>query len=399
MRAQFQKGTKAVAFCGTRGVPASYGGFETAVDEISRCFVKRGYDCVVFCRASSSDHRPRIHDGRRLFYVKGSSARTLDTFVSAFETGWYLLRHRQDYGHVFWFNNANLPGILLTLLARIPTSVNTDGLEWRRSKWSWPFKTYYFLSSLLISLLCKSLISDSRTIQSYYRMIFFKDTQFVPYGVPPSPTVSQERESAILDQYGVRPGGYFLQITRFEPDNLPLNTARAFQATRLVDDKLNLLLVGYRQETPYARQVKEMSGRDGILVADAVYETEVLAVLRKNCFCYIHGNSVGGTNPALLEAMASCPRVLAIDVPFSREVLGVTGYFFAPGNIAETLRYVRNCPEQSGAMQDRVQSLYRWDAVTESYIRLMTGKPATYAERTSSDAPPGFDPFARTDQS
>ena len=150
MGQQTSRAGKPVAFCGTRGVPANYGGFETAVDEISRRLASRDLNCVVFCRASSRNRMPKWHNGRRLVYVKGSRVRALDTFVSAFQTGWHLLRHRGEYGHVFWFNNANLPGILLTLLARVPTSVNTDGLEWRRAKWSPPFKAYYFLSSFLI---------------------------------------------------------------------------------------------------------------------------------------------------------------------------------------------------------------------------------------------------------
>lgn len=373
-----RKDGRAIAFCGTRGVPANYGGFETAVDEISRRIIGDGRNCVVFCRASTRDKMPESHEGRRLVYVKGSSVRALDTFVSSLQTGWHLLRHRKEYGHVFWFNNANLPGILLTLLAGIPVSVNTDGLEWRRAKWRWPFKAYYFFSSFLISHLCGSLISDSRAIQSYYKKTFFKDTQFIPYGVPQLPELSLERKSAILKRYGLRAGRYFLQITRFEPDNLPLDAARAFQASRLAEEGFGLLLVGYQHETSYARQVKSMSGGDGIAVADAVYDPEILTALRSNCFCYVHGNSVGGTNPALLEAMASSPRVLAIEGPFSRELLGEIGYFFEPAGMAASLRGVLNSPNRAALMRDRVRSRYDWDAVAESYVRLMDGRVADY---------------------
>lgn len=371
--------SRVIAFCGTRGVPANYGGFETAVDEISRRFVKRGQDCVVFCRTSTRDKMPESHKGRRLVYVKGSSVRALDTFISSFQTGWHLLRHRGEYNHVFWFNNANLPGILLTLLARIPTSVNTDGLEWRRAKWRWPFKVYYFLSSYAISRLCRSLISDSRAIQSYYKITFWKDTQFVPYGIPDVPEVSAEKASATLKRYGLVPKRYFLQITRFEPDNLPLDTARAFHASGLAKDGFKLLLVGYQHATPYALQVKAMSNVDSIVVADAVYDAEILTALRSNCFCYVHGNSVGGTNPALLEAIANCPRVLAIDGPFSQELLGDTGYFFTVEDMASTFRNARNYPDRSADMLERVRARYDWNAVVASYARLAEGKSADYS--------------------
>ena len=379
MKAQSNLRNKTVAFCGTRGVPAKYGGFETAVDEISRRFVERGYNCVVFGRMSSSDQRLEYHEGRRLVYVKGSTRRTLDTFLASFQTGWHLLRHRKEYEYAFWFNNANLPGVLLTLVARIPLSVNLDGLEWRRAKWRWPFKAYYFLSSFLVSLLCQSLVSDSRAIQAYYRKTFNKDTHFVPYGTPRTRRVTLDKQMAILDRYGVTPGRYFLQITRFEPDNLPLNTATAFRAADLATKGFKLLLVGYQHETPYARQIEAMSDTNGILVVDAVYDSEVLTVLLENCFCCVHGNSVGGTNPALLAAMASCPRILAIDIAFSREVLGDTGYFFTPANMAASFRSILGRPDRSTAMRDRVQSRYRWDSVAEAYMRLVEGQPAAYS--------------------
>lgn len=371
--------TGTVAFCGTRGVPARYGGFETAVDEISRRFAECGYDCVVFSRLSSGGGALDHSQDRRLVYVKGSSRRALETFASAIQTGMHLVRHRREYDHVFWFNNANLPGILLTRLARIPFSVNLDGLEWRRAKWSWPFKAYYFFSSFLISRLGGNLISDSLAIQSYYRETFSRETEFIPYGAPPQQAVPSDKERRILGRYGALPGRYFLQITRFEPDNLPLASAEAFRKIGLRKDDFQLLLVGYQHDSTYARKIKQMSGKDGVLVLDAVYDAEVLETLRRNCFCYLHGNSVGGTNPALLEAMASCPRVMAIEGPFSREVLGETGFFFDPENLAATLRGAARLPDRSKAMRDRVCSRYRWDSVAESYMRLAKGESANYS--------------------
>ena len=375
-----------VIFCGTRGIPPNYGGFETAVDELSRLFVERGFDCAVVCRRSSDDTTKDEHEGRKLVYVRGSSVRKLDTLVSAFQTGWHLLLHRKDYDHAFWFNNANLPGILLTRLAGIPLSVNTDGLEWRRAKWRWPFKAYYFLSSLLVARLCKSLISDSRAIQSYYKRVFFKDTQFVPYGIPKTPAVDRTKEAAVLREYGVEAGRYFLQITRFEPDNMPLDTATAFHSANLASDGFSLLLLGYQHATSYAERVRTMSKENGILVADAVYDAETLAALRNNCFCYVHGNSVGGTNPALLEAMASSPRVLAIAVPFSHEILGETGYFFTANGMATSMRGVIGSVERREDMQARVRSRYDWNAVVESYIRLVEGKNAAYSPEGTSQS-------------
>jgi len=370
-----------VAFCGSRGLPANYGGFETAVDEISARFVAEGYTCDVFCRRSSGSDSPPTHDGRNLVYVGGSKRRSLDTFVSSFQTGWHLWRHRKSYSRVFWFNNANLPGVLMTAIARIPMSVNTDGLEWRRAKWSWPFKAYYYVSSWLICRVCKSLVSDSHGIQNYYKRLFSAKTSFIPYGAPVLPDVSEKQQKETLQQLNIERDRYFLQITRIEPDNLPLRIAQAFRSSGVGRQGFKLVIVGYRDATEYAQRLIAYDGYYGIQVRNAVYDQEVLYTLRKHCFCYVHGNSVGGTNPALLEAMATSPRVMAIDSEFSHEVLGEAGLYFDSEDIEPAFRTVLEFDEQSAMMQRRIARFYQWDAVAESYMRLADGRPADYQPR------------------
>ena len=373
-----EPGRTVIAFCGTRGVPANYGGFETAVDEISRRFVSKGETCEIFCRLSSSAESPESHEGRRLVYVKGSHSRKLDTFVSAWQTGLHLWRHRKRYKHVFWFNNANFPGIIMTRLARIPMSVNTDGLEWHRAKWAWPFKLYYIFSSFLICRMVKRLISDSFAIRDYYRRLFFKRTEVIPYGVPPQKEITAERAATILARFDLEKDRYFLQITRIEPDNLPLAVARAFVESGLGGEGFKLAIVGYRDDTDYAVQLKKLDSQHGISVIPAVYDPEVLAALRSNCFCYVHGNSVGGTNPALLEAMAFCPRIAAIDCIFSREVLGDTASFFKVTDISLVLISMISQPANAERLSARVESRYRWDAVADSYLRCVDSLPTDY---------------------
>lgn len=372
---------KVIAFCGTRGLPATYGGFETAVDQITRRFVDAGYSCDVFCRTSGTSRRTSSHEKRYLVYVNGSSSSKLDTFVSSIQTGVYLWKNRKRYSHVFWFNNANFPGILLTRLAGLPMSVNTDGLEWRRAKWSWPFKLYYLLSSFLIARCCRTLISDSSAIQDYYRRRFLKKTSLIPYGTPEEQVVSPQSAAQILEQLGLERNRYFLQITRFEPDNLPLQIATGFQQSGLANSGYSMVIVGFKDATPYAMSVKSLRGLGGVQALNAIYDPETLSVLRSNCFCYVHGNSVGGTNPALLEAMACCPRVMAVDSPFSHEVLGDSGYYFNPSNIALAFNEATELRDCRAELANRVLSLYQWDAVAESYMNLAEDQPADYRPR------------------
>lgn len=374
---------KRVAFCGTRGIPAAYGGFETAVDEISKRMSENGTECIVFCRSTGGDNDSNMLDRRRLVYVKGSKNRKLDTFVSSIRTGLHLIKHRRDYDYVFWFNNANVFGILLTLLTRIPMAVNTDGLEWRRAKWSWPFKLFYFMSSLIISVLCKNLISDSLAIQDYYKKTFKKKTTFIPYGAPEVPLIDEDMKRVILQKYEVEENKFFLQITRFEPDNLPLDILQGYIRSRLGDEGYKFILIGLKDETPYALKLKELDGRDGVCVHKANYNSTELAVLRTSAFAYVHGNSVGGTNPALLEAMACCERVIAINSPFSLEVLGENGFLFSRENLPFVLKETLSQANQSEVMRKQLRRKYNWNAVSYSYLELSIKREVNYMKHIS----------------
>lgn len=372
---------KRIAFCGTRGIPANYGGFETAVENITGYFLNADYECDVFCRDATGSNQTGEYQGRNLIFIKGSKNRKLDTFISSIKTGLYIFRNRKKYHHVFWFNNANLLGILLTLLSLVPTTVNTDGLEWKRSKWSLPFKIYYFLSTIIIVVFCKRLISDSTSIQRYYKTKFLKNTIFIPYGAPKIKEISQKRENEIMNMYNLQNDKYFLQITRFEPDNLPLQIVEAFIRSDLSKQGYQLVVVGFNNDSEYAKKVKMYSETKGVKVLDAIYNQEILTALRKNCFSYIHGNSVGGTNPALLEAMASCKRVLAIDCVFSHEVLGEQGVYFKTKCIEAGIKEVLKLRNQSNELKKRVHDKYNWESVSECYIEISENKWTIYKRR------------------
>jgi len=263
----------------------------------------------------------------------------------------------------------------MTLLARIPMAVNTDGLEWLRAKWSWPFKLYYLITSFLICRLCRTLISDAVEIKRFYRKWFLKDTVFIPNGARLAECSRTEPEETVLARYGLLPGRYFLQITRFEPDNLPLEVAIAFRQSGLYREGFKLALVGYRGDTEYSRRIKACDGRDGVVVIDATYNQGILTALRRNCFCYVHGNSVGGTNPALLEAMAVCPRIMAMDVPFSREVLGGRGLYFSKSDIASAFRRALDLADEGEVYRQRIDRYYRWENIAQAYLRVFEGQP------------------------
>ncbi|SDS29501.1 Glycosyltransferase involved in cell wall bisynthesis [Paenibacillaceae bacterium GAS479] len=363
-----------IAFCGTRGIPAAYGGFETAVDEITKKIIvqNQGTDCYIFCRSHSGKIIEDDFEGRKRIFIKGSDNRKLDTFLSSINTGLYLLKNRKKFDYVFWFNNANFFGILLTKIAGIPMAINTDGLEWRRAKWSLPFKAFYFLSSFLICLICRNLISDSISIQTYYKKRFFKKTKFIPYGSVNIPNeFDLSDQMSILAKHGVEYGKFYLQITRFEPDNLPLAIVKAFSETNLYKEGYKFILIGYKDSTKYSQEIMKLHNQSGVYIFPANYNIKELHILRKSAYCYVHGNSVGGTNPALLEAMISCKRVMAIDGPFSKEVLGPQlGNYFKETTLKEDFLKSQLMNDQSLGMSIRIKEKYNWDEVSLAYLSL-----------------------------
>ncbi len=372
-----RKGT--VAFCGTSGLPFKHGGFEKAIDELTPHFLAGGYDCDVFTRRSTRTEFPEYDEGRHLVYVNGSKSRKLDTFKSSIETGLHLLKHRKEYSHAIWFNNANVFGILLTALAGIPMTINTDGVEWKRPKWSLPFKAFHILSAIIVSLIGRRLVSDSVGIKNMYRRYFLRKSSFIPYGgkVVDYDTPLAEQHD-ILSEYGLEAGKYFLQITRFEPDNLPLEIARAFVESGLSQYNYKYVLVGFKDLNSYTSKIKALDGQKGVMVLNALYNPIKIATLRHNCYCYVHGNSVGGTNPALLEAMSACPRIMAVNTIFSHEVLGDSGVYFEKDNISTCFWESLNLEDQGEYMRDRIRVSYDWKEAAKSYLRLIEGKQADY---------------------
>jgi len=227
------------------------------------------------------------------------------------------------------------------------------------------------------------LISDSVGIQSFYRKVFWRETCMIPYGAPSLPEVSSQKQAEILAAYGLEAGRYFLQITRLEPDNLPLPIAESFHQSGLGQTGFKFVIVGYKEATPYAERLKKFSQETGIQLLPANYDQEVLYTLRKNCFGYLHGNSVGGTNPALLEAMSACPRILALDIVFSREVLGETGHYFSLANLSQVFQESLAFPEASQSLQMRLRKTYQWEAVAASYLALVENRVPTYLPQTA----------------
>ena len=350
---------------GTRGVPARYGGFETAVEEIGSRLASRGHCVTVYCRRT--DDTSGEHRGMRrvvLPSLRGRSVETLShTFLSVLHIVWP--RHRPDVAFVF--NAANAPMIVILKLLGVPVAVHVDGLEWRRAKWGRIGRAYYLLCERFAARVADALIADARGIEEYYRTRYRVASNFIAYGAP---NVDADRPE-LLEALDVKPGGYHLVVARMEPENHVDIIVDGYERSAA---RLPLLVVG---SVPYrTRFVQRLTDRaavdERIRLLGSVWDQDLLDQLYANCISYLHGHSVGGTNPSLLRAMGAGAYVIAWDVDFNREIVRNDGvYFDTPDGVAALIEHAEAEPEKielrARAGKNYVLAAYAWDDVAEKY--------------------------------
>jgi len=354
-----------IALLGTRGIPANYGGFETFAEELSTRLAARGHQVTVYCRER---YLQGSYRGVRLQYLPTIRHKYFDTLAHTFLSTLHLMTHRVDAA--LYCNGANAIFTLPARLAGVPVALNVDGIERKRKKWNRLAKGWYLVSEWLATFCPNAVVTDALTIQRYYRERYGKETTFIPYGAETARTDSTET----VQRLRLEPGRYFLYVSRMEPENHPLEVRQAFE--RVATD-LKLALVG---DAPYAneyiRRVRDTCD-PRVVMPGAIYG-EGYRELGSHCFAHIHATEVGGTHPALIEAMGRGALVIYRNAPENIEVVGEAGIPFAPDELAAKLEEVLAMPEDRRSelrrrAQDRVRERYSWDAVTDAYERLLAG--------------------------
>jgi len=352
-----------IAILGTRGIPARYGGFETFAEELSVRLAERGHDVTVYCRQA---HSEPVYRRVRLRTAGTVRHKYLETVAHTFVSTLDLLRREQDIA--LYCNGANAIFTALGRMSGARVILNVDGLERKRKKWNAAARAWYLLSEGLATFCPHEIVTDSERIREYYRQSYGAESTFIPYGAPTGKVASYET----VRQLGLETGHYLLYVTRFEPENNPLMVRRAFER---VETEMKLALVG---DAPYAadyiRQVRETSDPrvvlPGAIYGDGYHE------LQSHSFAYIHATEVGGTHPALVEAMGRGALVLYLKTSENEEVAGGAGLSFeSEDGLAALLRRVLEMDEDErqryrALALERVRQRYSWDAVTDSYERL-----------------------------
>ena len=354
-----------IAILGTRGIPARYGGFETFAEELSTRLVARGHRVTVYCR---EPHPEPTYRGVQLVYLPTWRHKYFDTIVHTFYSTLHLIFHRADVA--LYCNGANAIFTLLPRVVGIPTALNVDGLERKRKKWNRVAKAWYAISEWLATFCASVVITDARKIAEYYLERYGKQTEFIPYGAETGKVATAE----VLGQLGLETEGYFLYVSRMEPENNALLVREAFEK---VAGAVKLALIG---DAPYAHEYiqRVRATQDSrVVMPGAIYGAGYHELL-SNCLAYIHATEVGGTHPALIEAMGRGALVLYLNTPENSEVAESAGIAFERDNLTEKLGEVlamsaEQRSEWSRRAMARVAERYGWEAVTDRYEALLAG--------------------------
>jgi glycosyltransferase involved in cell wall biosynthesis len=358
-----------IAILGTRGIPANYGGFETFAEECAAGLAARGHAVTVYCRSHYVSKSLTQYRGARLVVLPTLKWKYADTVVHGFLSVMHALF--RGFDTILICNAANSIYAWIPRLLGIPVVVNVDGIERRRRKWNWLGRAYYRASEHLSTWFPNVIVTDARVIEQYYREQYDAPSVFIPYGA-----VTEKAQGAeMLDKLGLAPQDYFLYVSRLEPENNAHLVVAAFEKVRT---SRRLVMVG---DAPYARAyIRALkAARDPrILFPGAVYGSGYRQ-LQSNAFCYIHATEVGGTHPALIEAMGQGNVIIANGTPENMEALGYTGLIYKKNNSADLARLLQEVvdnPEKyqhcrNDALQ-RARDLYSWEDVVTRYERLFT---------------------------
>ena len=354
-----------VAMIGTRGVPAAYGGFETAVEEVGRRLVERGHRVTVYCR--NADTTVTEHLGMKLVHLPAVKRRSLETLSHTALSVLHATRNRPD--SAILFNAGNAPFIGWLKAGRIPTAVHMDGLEWKRAKWAGFGATYYKRAERAAARSGLPLIADAQGIADHLRVEYGRESHLIAYGAP-----IIEPGFDRLDELDLVAGGYHLVVARMEPENHVDVIVSGYAAS---GSELPLVVVGsapYGDD--YMSRVKSAAGSADVRFLGGVWDQDLLNQLYANCRSYLHGHSVGGTNPSLLRALGCSAPVTAFDVNFNHEVTdGHARFFTSLDDVALAVKADDADAEESRARgvagRAHVATVYRWDDVADRYESLL----------------------------
>lgn len=359
-----------VAILGTRGVPAMHGGFETFADHLARFLVAAGWRVTVYCQATGSGaaHEDEWNGVRRVHVpvARGGPAGTV-----VFDARAAFLATRDEGVHlVLGYNTAVLNLVLRAAGKHVV--MNMDGLEWQREKWSLPARTWLRVNEYVGMKTSQRLVADHPMIEERLRL-FRPATAItmIPYGAD----VVTQAGTQVVTALGLEPGGYYLTVARIEPENSLLSIVEA-HAARPNGKKL-VVLGSFEPGTNEYHAALARAAADTCLFPGPIYDKDAVQALRFHAFAYVHGHTVGGTNPSLVESMGAGNAVVAHDNRFNRWVAGEGALYFSDtATLVGAFDALESDPSLvsrlAGAATERHRARFTWEIVLDEYLTLLT---------------------------
>ena len=319
-----------IAICGTRGIPARYGGFETFAEELSARLVEAGHTVRVYARSRYIPKDLRHYRGAQIIRLPAVYHKYLETISHSAFSFIHLLFDPVDV--VLICNAANSPLAWILKIRRIPCVVNVDGVERKRAKWNVFGRLWYRLGEICSCLFANRIIADAYVIQDYYAKKYRSQSSVIRYGFRDrNPSI----DSHVLAEYQLSAGHYLLYVSRLEPENNALVVVRAYNELALsIRKKMPLVVVG---DAPYSKEYIEQVKAEAcsqVVFLGYKFEADYFA-LQTGAYAYIQATEVGGAHPALIEAMGFGKCIIANDVPEHREVLGNAGLYYAKKSVTD----------------------------------------------------------------
>jgi glycosyltransferase involved in cell wall biosynthesis len=368
-----------IALFGARGIPHTYSGTETFFGELAPRLAARGHEVIVYCRRGLFREKPASYRGVRLIYLPSIETKNLGTFTHTMACVGDVLFRGVDVMLV-----ANVANALLCAVPRLAgkkVALNVDGVEWERSKWGAIGRRYFHWNARLAGKICSDgIITDAVEMQRIYLEQFATRSVCIAYGA----NIEASTNPETVRQYGLEPCGYYLIASRLVPENNADLIVRGFE--RLRSNRILAIAGDANYRSSFVDALRRTQDRR-VRFLGHVSDSEHVKELHCNCYGYIHGHSVGGTNPALLKALGYGNLVLALDTPFNRQVMEKHGILFKndPDDLARKLQFVEDEPQVAERYRrqatQRILEEYTWDHITDQYedyfYRLVAGeKPA-----------------------
>jgi glycosyltransferase involved in cell wall biosynthesis len=360
--------TLRIAMIGSRGIPASYSGFETAVENLSVRLAARGHQVTVYCRTTHITYPQKEYQGVRLVKLPTIPSKHFDTIVHTSLSVLHLLFGRYDIVYVCGVGNALVAWVPRLIGKKVV--INVDGADWERQKWGKFARWFLKSSERWAAWSGNAVIADSRQVQDYYQRQYRADTVFIPYGAD----MPAAAGIASLDAYGLRPKEYILFVGRLVPENGAHDLIAAYSGLKT---SKKLVIVG---DAPYAAeyiQALKRSAPANVIFTGYVFGTGYWE-LSAQAYVFVLAAGVGGTHPVLVEQMAAGNAVLVNGIATNRETIGTAGRAYdTRGGVAalrQELQALLDHPEEvqrlGRAAKARAAQYYSWEAVTDSYEKL-----------------------------